>query len=186
MCKETRQCRICQEVKPLDQFEIDRRYKAGHYTTRCRSCKYESGSVANRAWHHLKERAAKEGRKLEISQEEIEKLFLTFETCIYCGVHQNDVDEVFQVDHLIARSLGGTDVLANLICSCARCNRMKGAKTVAQFFFENRELISDANFTLLAHYVAITSGQPVESVIFDMANQYALYLFRKEREVATK
>jgi 5-methylcytosine-specific restriction endonuclease McrA len=173
MCKETRQCRICKETKLLDQFETDRRYKTGHYTSRCRACKSASQSVSNKAWHHLKERAAKEGRKLGVSQCDIEKLFSTFESCIYCGVKQTDVDEVFHIDHITARSLGGNDVLENLCVSCAECNRKKGAKTVAEFFFENRERISDANFTLLTHYVAITSGQPVEEVVFDMAHQYA-------------
>jgi 5-methylcytosine-specific restriction endonuclease McrA len=177
--KELRTCRICNEVKSLDQFEIDRRYKNGHFTHRCKTCKSATQSKAARALQHMREKATKEGREVEVALNEIEALFATFDACLYCGVKQSDIDEVFHIDHIIPRSAFGTDTLSNLIACCPTCNNKKRAKPVVAYYFENREQMSEARFVLLAHYVAITSGQPVEDVAYDMANQYAEYEVRK-------
>jgi 5-methylcytosine-specific restriction endonuclease McrA len=172
---EKRTCRICNEVKSLDQFEIDRRYKNGHFTRRCKTCKSATQSKAARALQHMREKATKEGREVEVTLSQIETLFATFDACIYCGVKQSEIDEVFHIDHIIARSAGGADKIENLICCCAKCNHKKQAKPVVAYYFENRDRMSDKRFVLLAHYVAITSGQPVEDAAYDMANLYAEY-----------
>lgn len=177
---EKRTCRICGETKPLDKYEIDKRYKSGHRTNRCNACKSASSSVANKAFLHLKERAAKEGRKVEISRKEIEMLFSFFEACPYCGIKQSESDEVFHIDHLIARSANGRDHISNLIVCCAKCNRTKNAKPLAVHFFSD-ERFKDSNFATLAHYIAFMSGQPVEEIVKDIANQYAIHELRKER-----
>jgi 5-methylcytosine-specific restriction endonuclease McrA len=176
---EKRTCRLCNQVKPLEQFEIDRRYKDGHFTFRCKPCKSATQSKAARALQHMRENAAKEGREVEVTLNEIETLFATFDTCIYCGVKQSEIDDVFHIDHIIARSLGGTDTLSNLIACCPTCNHKKQARPVVAYYFENRDRMSDKRFVLLAHYVAITSGQPVEDVALDMANLYAEYEVRR-------
>lgn len=176
---EKRTCRICSEVKPLEQFEIDRRYKDGHYTSRCKPCKSSSQSKAARALQHMREKATKEGREVEVTLTEIEALFSTFDSCIYCGIKQSEIDDVFHIDHIIARSAGGTDTLSNLIACCPTCNHKKQAKPVVAYYFENRDRMSDARFRLLAHYVSITGQQPVEDVAYDMAHQYAEYEVRR-------
>jgi 5-methylcytosine-specific restriction endonuclease McrA len=40
--------------------------------------------------------------------------------CAYCGEAAN------QVDHVIPRHLGGSDLPTNLVASCSRCNSLKG------------------------------------------------------------
>jgi hypothetical protein len=42
--------------------------------------------------------------------------------CAYCG------NDATQVDHVIARKLGGSHDLENLVACCAPCNSAKGAK----------------------------------------------------------
>ncbi|MEH7119074.1 HNH endonuclease [Neobacillus vireti] len=176
---EKRTCRICQSVKPLEQFEIDRRYKDGHFTSRCKVCKGASQSKAARALQHMREKATKEGREVEVTLKEIEALFDTFDFCIYCGVKQSEIDDVFHIDHIIARSAGGSDTLSNLIACCPTCNLKKQSKPVVEYYFENRDRMSDARFSLLAYYVSFTSRQPVEDVAYDMADQYARYQVEK-------
>ena len=44
--------------------------------------------------------------------------------CAYCG------DRATTVDHIKARSQGGTDSPQNLVAACQPCNRAKGAKPV--------------------------------------------------------
>ena len=44
--------------------------------------------------------------------------------CVYCG-QQADT-----VDHVVARSKGGTDALHNLVAACRRCNTLRGTSCV--------------------------------------------------------
>ena len=41
-------------------------------------------------------------------------------TCVYCGQAAN------QVDHVIPKNNGGSDLPNNLVASCAKCNNLKG------------------------------------------------------------
>jgi len=38
--------------------------------------------------------------------------------CFYCG------DRGHQADHVVPRSYGGRDLVSNLVCCCARCNKL--------------------------------------------------------------
>jgi 5-methylcytosine-specific restriction endonuclease McrA len=47
--------------------------------------------------------------------------------CHLCG-RDITAGQAWDVDHLVPRSMGGTDALANLRPAHARCNRSRGAK----------------------------------------------------------
>lgn len=51
-------------------------------------------------------------------------------TCTYCGKSPPNV--LLEVDHVLPRSAGGTDVIENLTTACYGCNRGKGAKLLEQ------------------------------------------------------
>ncbi|MGO3884822.1 MAG: HNH endonuclease [Mycetocola sp.] len=46
--------------------------------------------------------------------------------CGYCG------RQAATIDHILPRSRGGVDSWENLVACCARCNNVKGARTVAE------------------------------------------------------
>lgn len=48
--------------------------------------------------------------------------------CQYCGTTRGDMT----VDHVIPKTMGGTDTWNNLVCSCSRCNNKKGNRTPEQ------------------------------------------------------
>jgi len=50
--------------------------------------------------------------------------------CQYCGA-QHARSEL-NLDHVIPRSRGGRSVWENVVCSCLRCNRVKGGRTPAE------------------------------------------------------
>ena len=52
--------------------------------------------------------------------------------CFYCG-KEVDPFEHWEPDHLVPRSQGGGDGLANLVLACRRCNRSKGARGVDDY-----------------------------------------------------
>lgn len=68
--------------------------------------------------------------KMKVSslfKDEREKLELP-EVCAYCGSSEN-----LSLDHLIARSKGGSDCGDNFVYSCRSCNSSKGAVDVIQW-----------------------------------------------------
>jgi hypothetical protein len=50
-------------------------------------------------------------------------------TCFYCD------DPGFQADHIVPRTYGGRDQISNLVCCCARCNKL----LLASFFVTKSE-----------------------------------------------
>jgi len=50
--------------------------------------------------------------------------------CQYCGRQFQRAE--LNLDHVVPRSQGGTSVWDNVVCSCHRCNRMKGGRTPVQ------------------------------------------------------
>jgi len=50
--------------------------------------------------------------------------------CQYCGRQLPRTD--LNLDHVVPRSKGGTSVWENVVCSCHRCNRVKGGRSPAE------------------------------------------------------
>jgi hypothetical protein len=51
--------------------------------------------------------------------------------CEFCLIHQDDVPQQHEIDHLVARKHGGQTVAANLALTCLSCNRYKGSDQTA-------------------------------------------------------
>jgi 5-methylcytosine-specific restriction endonuclease McrA len=50
--------------------------------------------------------------------------------CQYCGKQFPRAE--LNLDHVVPRSKGGTSIWENVVCSCHRCNRLKGGRTPAE------------------------------------------------------
>ena len=50
--------------------------------------------------------------------------------CQYCG--QSLPKSELTIDHVLPKALGGKTVWENVVCSCAKCNRKKGCKTLQE------------------------------------------------------
>lgn len=87
----------------------------------------------------------KRTKKLLIDVQEKDKLFERFVElfyhggfkCAYCnrrmGLKWGDNEISFTIDHVLARSHGGTDNIHNLTFACQSCNSMKGDKDAGWF-----------------------------------------------------
>ncbi len=51
--------------------------------------------------------------------------------CEYCWIHNDDVPDTHEADHLVARKHGGQTVAENLALACLPCNRRKGSDLTA-------------------------------------------------------
>ena len=84
-------------------------------------------------------------RKLDIDTQAKDELFERFVElfnhggfkCAYCdrrmGLKWGDNEISFTIDHVLARSHGGTDNIHNIIFACQSCNAMKGDKDAGWF-----------------------------------------------------
>jgi 5-methylcytosine-specific restriction endonuclease McrA len=50
--------------------------------------------------------------------------------CQYCGRQFPRAE--LNLDHIVPRSKGGTSIWENVVCSCHRCNRLKGGRSPAE------------------------------------------------------
>ena len=76
-------------------------------------------------------------------------------TCMYCG-QQHSVFNLTR-DHIVPRSMGGTDDWTNVVAACKRCNHHKGNRLVEDCGWELLALPYTPN---LAEYLAlINSGR---------------------------
>lgn len=57
--------------------------------------------------------------------------------CVYC----NAMDVPLQIDHLTARSRGGSDRVSNLTLACERCNQKKGNRELSDFLKRKPDLL---------------------------------------------
>ena len=56
--------------------------------------------------------------------------------CAYCGDKKN-----LTMDHVLARSKGGTDFTKNVVCCCHSCNQDKGHEPWEEWYF-NQDFFS--------------------------------------------
>lgn len=175
MCeKENRTCRLCNEVKELEQFEIDSR-REGLYTTRCKSCKLQANDKANSAFYKLRQRSENAGSKVEVTVEEVKALFASFDgLCIYCGAQEEPKGPTFHLEHVIPRSQGGRDHISNLVISCPSCNSRKHNKPVVSHYFDDKNF-TDENLTALVYYISLQSAQPIKETLDSMVEFHADY-----------
>ncbi|MBD2364658.1 RRXRR domain-containing protein [Anabaena minutissima FACHB-250] len=58
--------------------------------------------------------------------------------CAYCGVK----DVPLQIEHIVAKSCGGTNRVSNLTLACQKCNQAKGNQPIAKFLKKKPDLLS--------------------------------------------
>lgn len=56
--------------------------------------------------------------------------------CVYCGAK----NVVFEKDHVIARSRGGSNRISNLVLACVKCNQAKSNKPIEDFVKDKTKL----------------------------------------------
>ncbi|MDY0409963.1 HNH endonuclease signature motif containing protein [Virgibacillus soli] len=172
---ETRICRLCNEEKALDLFEVDKRVKGG-ITTRCKACKSGLNDKARTLYARLKYRAEQDGQPLKVTLRQLRGIFAAFDgKCIYCGKSEDEAGRSHHVDHVIATSAGGSHHISNLVLACASCNLSKSDKPFFEFYLRKRAEIGDENFAMLTYFISLTSGQPTQEVINSFLLDYIKY-----------
>ena len=57
--------------------------------------------------------------------------------CAYCGITNTQLE----IEHIVAKSKGGSNRVSNLTLSCTKCNQKKGSKPIEQFLKSKPELL---------------------------------------------
>jgi 5-methylcytosine-specific restriction endonuclease McrA len=82
--------------------------------------------------------------------------------CAYCGVE----NVPFEVEHILAKSKGGTDRVSNLALSCHPCNQAKANKPIEQFLSKKPEVLKR---------VLAQSKRPLKDAAAVNATRWELY-----------
>ncbi|NEQ66060.1 MAG: HNH endonuclease [Symploca sp. SIO2D2] len=82
--------------------------------------------------------------------------------CAYCGVE----NVPFEIEHILAKSKGGSNRVSNLCLSCHTCNQTKGNKPVEEFLKKKPEVLK----RILAH-----SKAPLKDAAAVNATRWELY-----------
>ncbi|WP_157269085.1 RNA-guided endonuclease IscB [Azohydromonas aeria] len=93
--------------------------------------------------------------------------------CAYCDASRVPL----QIEHVVARSRGGTNRVSNLTLSCGPCNRAKGADPVEQFLCRKPDV--------LAHIKAKLK-QPLKDTTAVNATRWALFSALAATELAVE
>ena len=83
--------------------------------------------------------------------------------CEYCQTQQRLIGMPLVIDHIIPRSLGGSQDRANLAASCYRCNEFKGSRMTAvdPLTGEQVALYNPRQQTWTEHFTWIETGTQI-------------------------
>lgn len=87
-----------------------------------------TGSIGILSSNDMPQRISSRGRSSSQILDEFSLRIRAQYRCEYCQKELQD--QLYEIDHIIPLSLGGSNTAENLAMSCARCNRNKGSRTV--------------------------------------------------------
>lgn len=79
--------------------------------------------------------------------------------CVYCG-HRDPDGTTLTLDHVVPRSIGGSNRVHNLVLCCARCNQSKGDLELHTWAPDRSFLVKAVRDALLVRYQAPSKKGP--------------------------
>jgi 5-methylcytosine-specific restriction endonuclease McrA len=61
-------------------------------------------------------------------------------SCAYCGVKNVPLE----VEHIVPKSIGGSNRVSNLAIACRKCNQAKGNRNIEEFLSKKPDLLKKA------------------------------------------
>lgn len=104
-------------------------------------------------------------------------------TCQYCGRKPPEV--TLEVDHIIARAQGGSDLPENLLAACFDCNRGKSKKGLGHTLIQKRDLRKEKAALRKAQKIMEhdkQQAQALEELTDEMVNNFTCFLFEFPEE----
>ena len=167
-------CRICKEIKPIEQMEKDSRVRGG-VTNRCYKCKRQSETRGSRLYQRLKNR---DHAPVLVAPNELDLLYNRFGgTCAYCGKHEEDSDTSFHVDHIVPIKKGGYHVAENLVLSCPSCNQRKQDLDILTFM--HKYDINPLSLHVIIQHIHETGGIPKMEILARMVARQTADTFNR-------
>lgn len=171
--QEERTCNKCGEVKPLEEFAVNKE----RILKICKQCESKRvlsyyrkfGDYYYRSRYRKTVRNAEEaGVEHKLTFDEFQSVIVADDpenkTCAYCGkTEAQELDEIgaaLSIDHIIPTSYGGYNTLFNITNACRSCNSSKSNKHVLNFYKRSEDFTKERLDVLIKH-MADTAGKPV-------------------------
>lgn len=101
-------------------------------------CESEKGKLLKKSYKNKYRAKKTENHNVRYTEDQIQQVCNCFENkCAYCGKKDK-----LQMDHAVAVSFGGPDVLGNLLPSCKSCNSGKRDKSLDSWYKKTTFLYS--------------------------------------------
>ena len=177
---ESKQCKKCEQVKPLAEFNKQSASKDGKQIY-CRECnsrqlKGRNGSIefkASVAVRNARRTAKKYGAVDTLTLAEVREV-LSADHCDYCDKHLEQSEKT--LEHVLPFEYGGENAFGNVTLACLDCNRKKNVTPAFEFILLN----GDANAARRLLYVlAERNGMEPQEYLYTLAQAGIQY--RTER-----
>jgi 5-methylcytosine-specific restriction endonuclease McrA len=196
--QEERTCNKCGEVKPLEEFAVNKE----RILKTCKQCeskrvlsyyrKFGDYYYRSRYWKTVRN-AEEAGVEHDLTYEEFLSVIVADnpenKTCAYCGkTEAQELDEIgagLSIDHIIPLCYGGYNTLFNITNACRSCNSSKSNKHVLNFYKRSEDFTEERLNALIKH-MADTAGKPVKYIHFLLLTSYKIEKTWEERVQAIK
>jgi len=91
--------------------------------------------------------------------------------CAYCGVE----NVPFEVEHILAKSKGGSNRVSNLCLSCHSCNQAKGNKPIEEFLLAKRGALGAQKKPEVLKRILASAKTPLKDATAVNATRWELY-----------
>lgn len=102
--------------------------------------------------------------------------------CFFCGKR---LASGWHIDHYVARSLGGSDDLRNLVPACERCNRVKGDLPLSELYILRDILADEAGAERPPDACRMVKVKGRDWVLRKAANRSVYEFFFERKNLAT-
>ncbi|MGG1158297.1 HNH endonuclease signature motif containing protein [Brevibacillus formosus] len=181
---DTKICRKCGEMKPLNEMGRDSRYKGGIGTI-CKSCAVLRERARYDADYHAfkfhRRRATQAGMGTYMTCVEFAAIRTAPDrACVYCGsCEELEIEHVRPIQHY------GPNARWNIVAACHSCNSSKRSLTLFEFY-ERSDTFTTERLDALIAYMAEHNGCTPEHMRYLLQGYHEGEMWSKEQREKRK
>lgn len=91
--------------------------------------------------------------------------------CAYCDKELNK--DTATIDHILPKFKGGHNVKSNMLCSCSKCNRLKGSNLLEDWYNPSYKFFEEERLVKIKHWIEQTNSIKIQYVTNELTIGYA-------------
>ena len=91
--------------------------------------------------------------------------------CAYCNKELDTKSAT--IDHILPKFKGGHNVKSNMLCSCSKCNRLKGSNLLKDWYNPSYKFFEEERLVKIKHWIEQTNSIKIQYVTNELTIGYA-------------